>query len=502
MVDRDLFETRGDFIDGRFVVPASPTGEILLEDPGDLSALSGAFPTSEFAIDEAVEAARRAYPAWRDVPVGERAALLRRLGAGIENARERLAHLIAQEVGKPVWEARTEVTAMLGKIPITLEDGLETIGERSFDLSPTTVGRWRAHARGVLAVLGPFNFPGHLVHGWVVPALACGNTVVVKPSERAAAVGQLYAELVAEAGFPDGVFNLVQGDGSAGGRLVSHRDLSGVLFTGSGSVGRRILEATIDQPWKIVALEMGGKNALLVCDDADLDAAIYHTAFGACVTAGQRCSATSRVLVHRSLADRFIERLGRAMRDLQVGYPLDDDVFMGPVISASARERHAELHRLAKAEGAEVLVEGGPIDGPRPGHYVRPSLHRIARAAHESRYLREESFVPDVALLEFDRIDDAIEVLNASDYGLVASVFSRDRATFERFYRESRVGLLNWNTGTVGASSRLPFGGVGRSGNDHPAGVLAAVACTYPVASLEMESAAVPKPPPGFPWPS
>jgi succinylglutamic semialdehyde dehydrogenase len=502
VVEHDPFVARGDYIDGRFALPSAPSGEIALEDPGDLSALSGAFPISSSALDDAVGAARRAYPAWRDTPVEERGVLLRRLADRLASARERLAAVIAQEVGKPLWEARTEVNAMVGKVGITLGDGLDAIREQTIDVSPTTVGRWRSHARGVLGVLGPFNFPGHLVHGWVVPALACGNTVVVKPSEHAVAVGQLYAELVAEAGLPDGVFNLVQGDGATGARLAAHPDLAGVLFTGSWPVGRRILEATLDQPFKLVALEMGGKNALLVCDDADLEAAVYHTAFGACVTAGQRCSATSRVLVHRSLSEQFVDRLADVFRSLRTGYELDDDVFMGPVISDSARTRHADLLSVARQEGAEVLVEGGPIDGPRKGHYVRPSLHRVTRLSRESRYQTEESFVPDVALLEINGLDDGIEALNASDYGLVASVFTRSREAFERVYRESRLGLLNWNTGTVGASSSLPFGGVGQSGNDHPAGVLGSVACTYPVASLELETAVVPEPPPGFPWPS
>ena len=502
MVERDPFVARGDYVDGRFVLPSAPAGEIPLEDPGDLSALRGAFPTSATALDEAVEAAGRAYPRWRDLPAGDRAALLRRVADRLKEARERLAHVIAREVGKPLWEARTEVDTMVAKIAVTLEDGLDPIRERTFELSPTTVGRWRAHARGVVGILGPFNFPGHLVHGWVVPALACGNTVVVKPSERAVAVGQLYAEIVAEAGLPAGVFNLIQGDGAAGAGLAAHPDLAAVLFTGSYAVGQRILHATLDQPRKLVALEMGGKNAVLVLDDADLDAAVYHTAFGACATAGQRCSATSRALVHRSLAAAFVERLVRALRGLRVGYPLEEDVFMGPVISATARKRHAELHRLARDEGAELLLAGGPTEGPRAGHYVRPSLHRIARVSPESRYQTQEAFVPDVALLEFDSLEEGIEALNATDYGLVASVFTRDRDRFERVYRESRVGVLNWNTGTVGASSRLPFGGLGRSGNDHPAGVLATAWCTYPVASLELAEASVPSPPPGFPWPS
>jgi succinylglutamic semialdehyde dehydrogenase len=495
------FLPRGDYIGGRFEPPATPTGEIPLEDPGDTTALHGAFPFSAAALDAAVGAARGAYRDWRDTPARDRDALLQGLADRLREGRERLARVIAQEAGKPLWEARTEVDAMVSKVAITLEEGLGLVGDRSFELSPTMVGRWRAHPRGVLAVLGPFNFPGHLLHGWVVPALACGNTVVAKPSERTPAVGQLYAELVAEAGLPPGVFNLIQGDGDQGARLAAHPEVDGVLFTGSWAVGRQILEATLDQPSKLVALEMGGKNACLVCEDADLDAAVYHAAFGAAVTAGQRCSSTSRIIVHRSVSSSFTERLRLVLSGLTLGYPLEDGVFLGPVISAQARERHADVQRWAHEEGAEALLEGGPCEGPRPGHYVQPSLHRIPRVRKESRYQQEEHFVPDAALLECDSLEEAIEALNSTEYGLVASVFTRDRSRFEQVYREGRVGLLNWNTGTVGASSRLPFGGIGTSGNDRPAAVLSTLSCTYPVASLEVPSPPAPSPPPGFPWP-
>ncbi len=490
---------QGDFIGGRFALPDEPAGELRFEDPGDLDAAGPVFPFAPASVDRAIESARAAYPAWRDTSVEARAACLRKLGDAIEDSAELLAHTIAREVGKPLWEARTEVAAMRGKIEITLGAGLEQVREQSFELGPGRTGRWRAHARGVLGVLGPFNFPGHLVHGHVVPALATGNTVVVKPSERTPASGELYAELVARAGFPPGVFSLIQGDGAQGAALAAHPDLAGVLFTGSYAVGRRILEATLDQPWKIVALEMGGKNAVLVLDDADVDAAVVASVFGACVTTGQRCSGTSRVIVDRAVGSEFQEKLVRTLGALRIGYALDEAVFMGPLISNDARERHAGLLRLARDEGAEVLVAGGPCDGPRRGHYVRPSAHRIARTLCESRYQQQEHFVPDLAVLEVDSLEDGLAAFNASDYGLAGSVFTAARERFERVYRESRLALLNWNTSTVGASSALPFGGVGRSGNDRPAAVLSTLYCTYPVASVELPEASETPSWPGFP---
>ncbi len=498
MADTSPFEPRGDFIDGHFALPQSVSGEIDLEDPGDNDALMGAFPFSRAAVDAAVGAARRAYPRWRDAQPAERAALLRRFAELIKADGERLAEVIAREVGKPLWEARSEVAAMVSKVEITLGPGLELVAERGFEAAGGRTAHWQWHPRGVLAVLGPFNFPGHLSHGHIVPALATGNCVVLKPSERAPAVGQLYAELAERAGFPRGVMNLVQGDGEQGARLSVHPGVDGVLFTGSYAVGRRILEATLDQPHKLVALEMGGKNGVLVCADADLDAAACAIAFATCVTTGQRCSMTSRVIVQRAVAEPLIERLESIFERIAIGYALDEGVFMGPLISARARERHASVLEWAREEGAEPLVDGGPCEGPRRGHYVRPTLHRVP-ALSRGLYQTEEHFVPDAFVLEVDSLDEGIAALHASDYGLASSVFSADRASFERAYRETRVGILNWNTATVGASSELPFGGIGRSGNDRPAGVLSTLYCTYPVASLEDEQPGPPASYPGFP---
>ncbi len=501
MADSVPFDARGDFIDGAFVLPAHASGEIELEDPGDTRSRLGAFPFALESVDAAVAAARRAAPAWRDRRPEERADLLRRFADTLRTERDTLAGVIALEAGKPIWEARSEVDAMVAKVDITLGDGMALIQDREIGLGPGQAARWRNRARGTLAVLGPFNFPGHLVHGHVVPALATGNTVVIKPSDRTPAVGQMYADLAARAGFPPGVVNTVQGDAASGAVLAAHAQIDGVLFTGSWSVGRTILEATLDQPWKLVVLEMGGKNGVLVASDADVEAAARAIAFGATVTCGQRCSATSRVFAERQVADQLCERLVQILGSIQIGYPIDDDVFMGPLISASARERHAQVLHLAAREGAERLLDGGPFQGPRPGHYVRPTLHRLKMLRHDSRYQGEEHFVPDLFVLPVDSVEAGIEALNATEYGLVASVFTRRREVFERVVRDCRTGLLNWNGSTVGANSRLPFGGIGRSGNDRAAGVTSTLYCTVPLASVEFDEPAPPASWPGFPAP-
>jgi succinylglutamic semialdehyde dehydrogenase len=499
MAEPSLFEARGDLIGDRLALPERADGELACVDPGDTRESLGSFPFAVESVARALAAARRAWPAWRDAPAETRAAALLRFRGALAADAERFATAIATEVGKPLWEARTEVQAMLAKFDITLSSGLELVAEKSFELGGGQVGRWRASARGVFAVIGPFNFPGHLMHGHVVPALATGNCVVVKPSDKTPATGQLYAELVARAGFPAGVANVIQGDAAVGAALAAHESLDGVLFTGSYGAGRRILEATLDQPWKLVALELGGKNGALVCADADLDAAAHAIAFGACVTAGQRCSSTSRVFAERAVAESLAERLARLFRGVAIGHSSDPGAFMGPVISRAARERHAAVLAWAKAEGAEPLVAGGPCDGPRPGHYVRPSLHRLRTLSRASRYQAEEHFVPDAFLCSVDSVDEGLAAVDASDFGLVASVFTRSRAVYERAARELRVGCLNWNAPTVGASSKLPFGGIKRSGNDRAAGAASTLYTTFPQANLEVAAPGSAAKLPGFP---
>jgi len=494
-----LFEARGDLVDGRLALPERPDGELACRDPGDTRESLGAFPFALESVDRAVAAARRAWPGWRDAPAETRVGALLRFRDALRADAERFASAIAREVGKPLWEARTEVQAMLAKFEITLSQGLELVAERSFELGAGQVGRWRAAARGVFGVIGPFNFPGHLMHGHVVPALATGNCVVVKPSEKTPATGQLYAELLERAGFPPGVANLVQGDAAVGAALAAHRELDGVLFTGSTAAGRRILEATLDQPWKLCALELGGKNGVLVCADADLDAAAQAIAFGACVTSGQRCSSTSRVFAERAVADALAERLARLFRGIAIGHSSDPGAFMGPLISAAARERHSLVLQWAAADGAETLVAGGPCDGPFPGHYVRPSLHRLRRPPAPGRYQSEEHFVPDAFLCAVDSVDAGLAAIDRSEFGLVASVFTRSRAVYERAARMLRVGCVNWNAPTVGASSKLPFGGIKKSGNDRAAGAASTLYTTFPQASLEIAEPGPPAKLPGFP---
>ncbi|MEY4508692.1 MAG: succinylglutamic semialdehyde dehydrogenase [Pseudomonadota bacterium] len=473
---------RGDYLAGHFVAVVADEADGVIErvSPRDFADVVGRHAYRERAVDEAVQHARRAFPGWAALPLDERKALLLELKRVLAGRTSELALAITREVGKPLWEAETEVAAALAKIDVTLSDGLALVEAREVG-GPAQRYAFRPH--GVAAVLGPFNFPLHLVHGHVVPALATGNTVVVKPSELTPLVGQLYAECFDAAGFPPGVFNLVQGVGSSGARLAAHPDVDVVMLTGSYAVGQAIKRATLDQPHKLLALELGGRNPAIVLADANLDKAVHDVLWGAFVTSGQRCSGTATALVERSLFDAFATRLTDKLAKIRVGDPLSPGVFMGPLVSEAARTRY--LAALAQAEQHGVLrVAGGdPVSGVPRGAFVSPSVHRNLTPG-VSPYEVDELFGPNLALESVDDIDAAIARAHVSPYGLSASVFCARESTFEYALARLRYGCVNWNAPTCGASSRLPFGGLGNSGNHRPAALFSTFYTTYPVASL------------------
>lgn len=307
-------EGRGDFIDGSFRKVRGPHDEgvaVMSRDPArDFQPVFRA-ATSTQNVDAAVDAARRAQPAWNALGVEGRRKHMHALKAAFDEHVDKMARTITREMGKPIREATAEAKSLGDRIPLILEDGLKRIAT----LKPDGVaGEARAHPQGVLAVVGPYNYPAHLVNAHVIPALVTGNTVIIKPSEVTPGVGELYATCVERAGLPRGVVNMVQGGGDVGKVLVAHPGLDGVLFTGSWKTGRAITEANLDQPHKILALEMGGKNVAVVCDDADLSQALAAVIQGAFLTAGQRCTATSRLLVFARVAERFLDALVAAAR--------------------------------------------------------------------------------------------------------------------------------------------------------------------------------------------
>jgi succinylglutamic semialdehyde dehydrogenase len=466
-----------DYLAGRFETPSAPEGALAVWSPADLDDQVALVPWARAQVDRALDAARAAFPAWRRLGTAGRAELLRRYQERLKAHADDLAAAISREIGKPRWEARAEVQAMVTKVDVSLTEGLAFTRDLRVEGLP---GEIRHRPHGVAAVLGPFNFPGHLPNGQLVPALLAGNTAVFKPSDKGPTTAALMARCFDEAGFPPGVLNVVQGGAPVAEHLVAHAGVDAILFTGSVPVGRRILAATAARPGLLVALELGGKNASLVLDDADLERTVREVAFSGFATAGQRCTATSRVIATRGIAGRLAEGLARAARAAAVGHPADEGVFTGPLISEAARAQLLAAQRRAVEAGFEPLAPGGPAKVRTRGHYVQPAVHRAPPGVHHLEgYTNLELFAPDLAVLTVDDAAQAVAVANASPFGLSAAVFTRDPAAFEACAEDLEVGVLHWNRSSAGASGRLPFGGVKASGNHRPGGVTMGASCVY-----------------------
>jgi succinylglutamic semialdehyde dehydrogenase len=464
--------------------------------PGEVVWSGG--PAPEHA-ERALERAREALPAWSGWALDRRIGVLRRYQELARASAEEMAHLIAIETGKAMWECKGEAGLLAAKVDITLEEGPNTGRSRvtAYDvpLNETKSGRCWFRPHGVMSVIGPFNFPAHLPNGHIVPALLTGNTIVFKPSDKTPAVGQRLAELfqqaLEEAGAPAGVFNLVQGGADVASHLASSPKADGVLFTGSWPVGRKILEANLDQPGKIIALEMGGNNPAVVMPSADLHQAAVEIVRCAFNTTGQRCTSTRRAIIHESVAEKLIPAIVRAGEAIAIGDPMSETpVFMGPIISESAREAVFAFEKKLANTGGEVLLGArrveDPIGGDASGWYVSPSVVRVPRfdLDRDDCGCDEELFGPLLRVSVVKDLDEAIEQANATRYGLAASIFSGDPGETCRFLGEARAGCVNVNCGTAGASSKLPFGGLGWSGNHRPAGAFALDYTAIPIAGM------------------
>ncbi len=440
-------------------------------------------------VSSAVDAARGAFESWSARPLAERQDLLVAYSKRLEENKAELAELISREVGKPLWESVGEVGAMIGKIAVSIKAMADRCRETSLTVGDAqSVTRFKPH--GVVAVFGPFNFPGHLPNGHIVPALLAGNTVVYKPSEMAPAVGQRMVDLLVDSGIPTGVINLVQGGRETGVALSSHEGLDGLYFTGSSNVGSALHRQFGGQPEKVLALEMGGNNPLIVHDMDDLAAAVYWTIQSSFITAGQRCVCARRLIVTESETnDQFVDQLMAAIPHVQHGHYRDTpEPFLGPVISSQAADRVLnDQSRLLNA-GAKGLVPSERSD--RSAALLSPGLIDVTGVDGLDD---EEIFGPLLQLRRVPDLDAAIDEANNTQYGLAAGIFCRSPEDHEQYFRRSRAGIVNWNKPTTGASSAAPFGGIGRSGNHNPSAYFAADYCSYPVASMESTRLSLPE---------
>lgn len=440
-------------------------------------------------VDQAFAAARRALADWAAQPFAEREALVRRFAAALEQQREPLARTIARETGKPLWDARGEVAAMINKVDISVRAWHARTGtQETAAAGATSAVRHKPH--GVVAVFGPYNFPGHLPNGHIVPALLAGNTVLFKPSELTPWTAEETLKIWQRAGLPAGVLNLLPGERATGEAIAAHAQLDGLFFTGSPQVGHLLHRQFAGRPERILALEMGGNNPLVLGRISDPRGAIHDVIQSAYLSSGQRCTCARRLLVPRGAAgDAFLDALAAAIGRIQIGAWNDEpQPFMGPLISPKAAEGLLAAQQRLRERGAQPLVEMRPL--PQGAAFVSPGLLDVSAV---SDLPDEEYFGPLLCVLRYDTLDEAIARANATRFGLAAGLLSEDRSEWELFFRTIRAGIVNWNRQTTGASSAAPFGGVGASGNHRPSAYYAADYCAYPVASMEAPASVVPE---------
>ncbi|MCG9790107.1 succinylglutamate-semialdehyde dehydrogenase [Vibrio mediterranei] len=438
-------------------------------------------------VESAVSAARQAFVEWKKRPFEEREAIVLSFAEKVKERSEDIAIAIAKETGKPLWETRTEAGAMAGKIAISIRAYHQRTGETQREAAGNQIVL-RHRPLGVMAVFGPYNFPGHLPNGHIVPALLAGNTVVFKPSEQTPLVGELAMKLWEEVGLPPGVINLLQGGKETGIALADSKGIDGVLFTGSANTGHILHRQFAGQPGKMLALEMGGNNPLVICEDfGDIDAAVYTILQSAYISAGQRCTCARRLYVpFGQKGDQLVERLISAIGKIRIDEPFAEPApFMGPQISEQAADHiiaaQAELLKL----GGKSLVEAKRLQAA----FVTPAL---IDATNIEQLPDEEYFGPLLQLVRYETLPQAVELANDTRFGLSAGLISQNDEEWQYFVDHIRAGIVNRNRQLTGASGDAPFGGPGASGNLRPSAFYAADYCAYPMASMEGDNTVLP----------
>lgn len=468
----------GLFIDGKWRSGEGP--ELVSTDPATGEAVWRGATASQADVALAAQAARRAFRGWADRPRDERIAILRRYKDILVERTAAYAEALSRETGKALWETKAELGSMAGKIDLSIKAYDERTGvtENAMPFGRAVL-RHRAH--GVMAVLGPFNFPGHLPNGHIVPALLAGDTVVFKPSEETPLAGQLMVEALEAAGVPAGVVNLVQGGREAGQALID-QEIDGLLFTGSAAAGAFFRRHFADRPDVILALELGGNNPLVVWDVDDAEAVAALVVQSAYITTGQRCSCARRLIVPDDAFGKAVIEATTALADrLTVGpWNGEGEPFMGPLISARAAKA---ARATAEAMPGDKIRALGPVSGLGEA-FVTPGLVDVTGADIPD----EELFAPWLQVRRVASFDDALKAANATRYGLSAGLISNESTRWETFLNRIRAGVVNWNRPTTGAAGSMPFGGLGASGNHRPSAYYAADYCAYPVASFEAEA--------------
>lgn len=438
-------------------------------------------------VEDAVKAARAAFVEWKKLPFAEREKVVLAFAEKVKANAEAIAEVIAKETGKPIWETRTEAAAMAGKIAISIRAYHDRTGETVREAAGNQIVL-RHRPLGVMAVFGPYNFPGHLPNGHIVPALLAGNTVVFKPSEQTPWTGEVAMKLWEEAGLPKGVLNLVQGGKETGIALAQSKGIDGLLFTGSANTGHLLHRQFAGQPGKMLALEMGGNNPMVISDHyGDLDSTVYTIIQSAFISAGQRCTCARRLYVpHGDKGDALITRLVEATQKLRIDQPFAEPApFIGPQISKAAADFILKAQANLQSLGGEILVEARGLEAA----FVTPGIIDVTPIAELPD---EEYFGPLLQVVRYETLAQAVELANDTQFGLSAGLVTTDDSEWEYFVDHIRAGIVNRNRQLTGASGDAPFGGPGASGNLRPSAFYAADYCAYPMASMEGSATELP----------
>jgi succinylglutamic semialdehyde dehydrogenase len=439
-------------------------------------------------LEEVIASVNAGFSTWRKTKIEQRIDALKRFQENVLAKKETLARAIALEIGKPYWEALTEVGAVIAKVDVTIEHSLPRINSKSFNkIDGKAEGQIHYKPIGPCLVIGPFNFPCHLANGQILSALISGNSIIFKPSEKACYSSQILMDCFAEANFPAGVINLIQGDGEMARRLVAEKTIKGIFFTGSKEVGKKIISATSTDLSKLVSLELGGKNTTIVHKDASVDTLLPELLNASFLTTGQRCTSTAIVAIHRSLQDEVVERFHQLSKRIIVDHATDHEKepFMGPLVDQRSMDSYLLFMGMAKREGIETIMRGKQLEREHPGYYVSPSIHLASKWDNDSHFLSSEIFGPNCTFIPYDDIDEAIEMANSTEYGLASALFSQDEELFNHCVQNIDAGIFNFNRSTIGANAKLPFGGVKNSGNYRPAAVTTIDSCVYQMACLK-----------------
>ncbi|RAP34001.1 succinylglutamate-semialdehyde dehydrogenase [Candidatus Marinamargulisbacteria bacterium SCGC AG-410-N11] len=435
----------------------------------------------------AVKSAREVSLNWRSLSFSDRQKYILEFQSILEKNRDELAEIISKETGKPTWEANQEVSASINKIKISIAAYKDRTNIKKIKKGDTvSVTRHMAH--GVIAVIGPFNFPLHLPNGHIIPALLAGNTIIFKPSEFTPLVAEFYIKLWNKVNLPNGVLNMIQGGRMTGEFLVTHPDINGCFFTGSSNTGIWLSRLFGKSPEKILALEMGGNNPLIVSKVRNIKAAVSIIIKSAFITAGQRCTCARRLIMIESKKNRqLLKLLKDSIPQIVVGpYFSKQQPFLGPLINKSIQETLLATQDMLQGLGGNILVK---MKNPHPkGFFLSPGLIDISLISDR---LDDEWFGPLLQVIWVDNLEQAILVANDTEFGLAASILSDTKSDYDRCLQELHAGLINWNLPTTGAASDAPFGGIGRSGNHRPSAKYAADYCAYPVASMETKKVGV-----------